>query len=78
MWDLDLQDFYDALFESIPRVTYDPLAEKNISLLVKTLIVTLYDTRQLSTDRVAGMYVRVCVCLCVCVVWLRRIYLCWF
>lgn len=72
MWDLDLQDFYDTLFTSIARLVADPEAEKYVDLLIQALRISLYETRQLSTDRVAGLRLsafvrlRACLCLSVC------------
>ncbi|EKX45539.1 hypothetical protein GUITHDRAFT_138771 [Guillardia theta CCMP2712] len=58
VWDLDLQDFYDVLFRSIPRIASSPSELGNVSLLLEALRMTLFDLRQLSTDRVAGFVKR--------------------
>eukprot|EP00960_Hanusia_phi_P078018 768767-Hanusia_phi.AAC.8 len=58
VWDLDLQDFYDVLFRSIPRIASSPSELGNISLLLDALRMTLFELRQLSTDRVAGFVKR--------------------
>mmetsp|Transcript_45103 Transcript_45103/g.70703 ORF Transcript_45103/g.70703 Transcript_45103/m.70703 type:complete len:350 (+) Transcript_45103:14-1063(+) len=58
VWDLDLQDFYDVLFQAIPRLVGAPEEEDNVPLLLEAVRMTLYDLRQLSTDRVAGFVKR--------------------
>lgn len=64
MWDLDLQDFYDTLFTCIPRISKEREGGGCVSLLIQALTVTLWDTRQLSSDRVAGFVKRILSVVC--------------
>ena len=54
VWDMDLQDFYDVMFQCIFRIGASSSEFAQVSLLLEALTLTLYDMRQLSTDRVAG------------------------
>ena len=59
VWDLDLQDFFDALFQAVPRLAVDPAGAEDVGILAEALRLCLYDIRQLSSDRVAGFVKRV-------------------
>ncbi len=51
---MDLQDFYDVMFQSILRIGASSAEFVHVPLLLEALTLTLYDMRQLSTDRVTG------------------------
>ena len=54
VWDMDLQDFYDVLFQCVWRIGAAPEEVQHVPLLLDALRLALYDMRQLSSDRVAG------------------------
>ena len=62
---MDLQDFYDVLFQSIHRIAVSADNHLHVPLLLSALHLTLYDLRQLSSDRVAGFCKRL-LSLAVC------------